>query len=167
MNRINKVLEGKNNILSIYFTAGFPEIEDTEKIILKLALDNEAQLTQAKETFSTKDFSFAVHQELFKILSTLPDSEKTLQDQLFEKLENVETKKAYSEIQVSEPIEGDLNQIFEDCANVISINKLKVEVVQLKTQIAEAEKSGKIDKVKELHKEYTQLCEAMRETGVI
>ena len=37
MNRINKVLEEKNNILSIYFTAGFPEIEDTEKIILKLS----------------------------------------------------------------------------------------------------------------------------------
>ena len=34
MNRINKVLEEKNDILSIYFTAGFPEIEDTEKIIL-------------------------------------------------------------------------------------------------------------------------------------
>ena len=37
MNRINKILEEKNNILSIYFTAGFPEIEDTEKIILKLS----------------------------------------------------------------------------------------------------------------------------------
>ena len=37
MNRINKVLEEKNDILSIYFTAGFPEIEDTEKIILRLS----------------------------------------------------------------------------------------------------------------------------------
>lgn len=37
MNRINKVLEQENNILSIYFTAGFPEIEDTEQIILKLS----------------------------------------------------------------------------------------------------------------------------------
>ena len=37
MNRINKVLEQENNLLSIYFTAGFPEIEDTEQIILKLS----------------------------------------------------------------------------------------------------------------------------------
>ena len=37
MNRINKVLEEKNDILSIYFTAGFPEIEDTDKIILRLS----------------------------------------------------------------------------------------------------------------------------------
>ena len=37
MNRINRVLEEKNDILSIYFTAGFPEIEDTEKIILRLS----------------------------------------------------------------------------------------------------------------------------------
>jgi len=37
MNRINKVLENKNNILSIYFTAGYPNIDDTEKIIIELS----------------------------------------------------------------------------------------------------------------------------------
>ena len=29
MNRINKVLEEKKDILSIYFTAGYPNINDT------------------------------------------------------------------------------------------------------------------------------------------
>ena len=36
MNRINKVFENKNNLLSIYFTAGFPKIDDTLKIIKEL-----------------------------------------------------------------------------------------------------------------------------------
>ena len=37
MNRINKVLKEKKNILSIYFTAGYPNINDTEEIITKLS----------------------------------------------------------------------------------------------------------------------------------
>ena len=36
MNRINKVLKNKKEILSIYFTAGFPEINDTCSIIKSL-----------------------------------------------------------------------------------------------------------------------------------
>ena len=36
MNRINKVFNKKKNLLSIYFTAGFPEIDDTLKIIKEL-----------------------------------------------------------------------------------------------------------------------------------
>ena len=35
MNRINKTLNEKDNILSIYFTAGFPEINSTNEIIKK------------------------------------------------------------------------------------------------------------------------------------
>jgi len=37
MNRINKVLKEKKNILSIYFTAGYHNINDTEEIITKLS----------------------------------------------------------------------------------------------------------------------------------
>ena len=37
MNRINKVLEQKKDILSIYFTAGFPKIDNTEEIIIQLS----------------------------------------------------------------------------------------------------------------------------------
>jgi len=40
MNRINKVLEEKKDILSIYFTAGYPNIDDTEKIITQLTRSN-------------------------------------------------------------------------------------------------------------------------------
>ena len=36
MNRLNKVFEKKKNLLSIYFTAGFPKINDTLKIIKEL-----------------------------------------------------------------------------------------------------------------------------------
>ena len=36
MNRINKVFYKKKNLLSIYFTAGFPDINDTLKIIKEL-----------------------------------------------------------------------------------------------------------------------------------
>lgn len=36
MNRINKVLNNKSDILSIYFTAGFPNLFDTKTIIKKL-----------------------------------------------------------------------------------------------------------------------------------
>ena len=36
MNRINKVLKNKRDILSIYFTAGFPNISDTTTIIKNL-----------------------------------------------------------------------------------------------------------------------------------
>ena len=36
MNRINKVFNKKKNLLSIYFTAGFPDINDTLKIIQEL-----------------------------------------------------------------------------------------------------------------------------------
>ena len=32
MNRISKTLKEKDNILSIYFTAGFPEINSTNEI---------------------------------------------------------------------------------------------------------------------------------------
>lgn len=37
MNRINERLSSKDKLLSIYFTAGFPELDDTAKIINKLA----------------------------------------------------------------------------------------------------------------------------------
>ena len=44
MNRINKLFEKKKeNILSVYFTAGFPNLNDTVKIIQQLvqkALNN-------------------------------------------------------------------------------------------------------------------------------
>ena len=36
MNRINNILNNKNDILSIYFTAGFPNLYDTKTIIKKL-----------------------------------------------------------------------------------------------------------------------------------
>ncbi|MEN8122691.1 MAG: tryptophan synthase subunit alpha [Bacteroidota bacterium] len=37
MNRINKLLENKKqSILSVYFTAGYPKLNDTEKIIIEL-----------------------------------------------------------------------------------------------------------------------------------
>lgn len=36
MNRINQIFERKENLLSIYFTAGFPKIDDTPKIIKEL-----------------------------------------------------------------------------------------------------------------------------------
>ena len=36
MNRINKVLKEKKDILSIYFTAGYPNIDDTVEIIKQL-----------------------------------------------------------------------------------------------------------------------------------
>ena len=36
MNRINKVLNYKSDILSIYFTAGFPNLSDTTTIIKNL-----------------------------------------------------------------------------------------------------------------------------------
>ena len=36
MNRINKVLNKKREILSIYFTAGFPNLSDTTSIIKSL-----------------------------------------------------------------------------------------------------------------------------------
>ena len=37
MNRINKLFEnGKKNILSVYFTAGYPELNDTPDIIREL-----------------------------------------------------------------------------------------------------------------------------------
>lgn len=36
-NRINKRLEQDGNILSIYFTAGFPKLQDTKQIIIELA----------------------------------------------------------------------------------------------------------------------------------
>ena len=36
MNRINQIFERRENLLSIYFTAGFPRIDDTVKIIKEL-----------------------------------------------------------------------------------------------------------------------------------
>ena len=36
MNRISKTLKKKDNILSIYFTAGFPELNSTIEIIKNL-----------------------------------------------------------------------------------------------------------------------------------
>ena len=36
MNRINKKLQEEHKLLSIYFTAGYPDFEDTEKIIVDL-----------------------------------------------------------------------------------------------------------------------------------
>ena len=41
MNRINKLFQRKkNNILSVYFTAGFPQLEDTVAIIKELETNN-------------------------------------------------------------------------------------------------------------------------------
>ena len=36
LNRINKLLNEKENILSIYFTAGYPQLNDTDSILQTL-----------------------------------------------------------------------------------------------------------------------------------
>ena len=36
MNRIDKKLNEEGKLLSIYFTAGYPSLNDTEKIIINL-----------------------------------------------------------------------------------------------------------------------------------
>ena len=36
MNRIDKKLNDKGKLLSIYFTAGYPSLNDTQDIIIKL-----------------------------------------------------------------------------------------------------------------------------------
>jgi tryptophan synthase alpha chain len=36
MNKLNKILEQDKKMLSIYFTAGFPKLDDTQKILLEL-----------------------------------------------------------------------------------------------------------------------------------
>lgn len=50
-NRINNLLNSKNNILSIYFTAGYPELNDTMKIIEQLEA-NGADLLEIGVPFS-------------------------------------------------------------------------------------------------------------------
>ena len=40
MNRINQTFQNKKDILSIYFTAGFPKLDDTLKIIRELDNSN-------------------------------------------------------------------------------------------------------------------------------
>ena len=51
MNRINQLFKDKTNILSVYFTAGFPELEDTTKIIHALE-KNGADLIEIGMPFS-------------------------------------------------------------------------------------------------------------------
>lgn len=51
MNRINKLLAEKDNILSIYFTAGYPALEDT-KVVLKSLQNNGADLIEIGVPFS-------------------------------------------------------------------------------------------------------------------
>lgn len=50
-NRINNLLESKENILSIYFTAGYPQLSDTVKIIEKL-VETGADLLEIGVPFS-------------------------------------------------------------------------------------------------------------------
>ena len=40
MNRINQVFKNSKNILSIYFTSGFPKLDDTLEIIKELDSSN-------------------------------------------------------------------------------------------------------------------------------
>ena len=40
MNRIQKKLKEEKKILSVYFTAGFPKLNDTKKIISRLEKNN-------------------------------------------------------------------------------------------------------------------------------
>ncbi len=52
MNRINKLFRNKNkNILSIYFTAGFPGLDDTAPILEALQ-DNGIELVEIGIPFS-------------------------------------------------------------------------------------------------------------------
>ncbi|MEP3390259.1 MAG: tryptophan synthase subunit alpha [Reichenbachiella sp.] len=50
-NRINNLLNTKNNILSIYFTAGYPELNDTVDVINEL-VENGADLLEIGVPFS-------------------------------------------------------------------------------------------------------------------
>ncbi|WP_109830607.1 tryptophan synthase subunit alpha [Reichenbachiella versicolor] len=51
MNRINKLLAEKDNILSIYFTAGYPSFDDTRTVVKSLQ-DNGADLIEIGVPFS-------------------------------------------------------------------------------------------------------------------
>ena len=45
MNRINQVFKKSNDILSIYFTSGFPKLDDTIEIIKQLDINNSSTST--------------------------------------------------------------------------------------------------------------------------
>ena len=54
MSRIKEVLNKKDNIISIYFTAGFPELNDTLKIIEQLdSMKKNGPIFQKKKDTST------------------------------------------------------------------------------------------------------------------
>lgn len=104
MNRINKLFQNKkNNILSVYFTAGFPQLDDTVPTIKELAA-NGVDLIEIGMPFSDPMADGVVIQE---------SSHKALQNgmnikKLFSQLENIR-----SEVKIPLVMMGYLNPVMQ------------------------------------------------------
>lgn len=79
-----------------------------------------------------------------------------------ENLPNEEAKKILSKMLLSEDETGYNEKIFIDCLNAIKAHHLKSRMEKLKEEMKAAEDSREVERVNELHKEFSECSKELR-----
>lgn len=129
------------------------KLEEAEKNIVTLALQNAKVLGWLKEQLGAEDFTLPEAKAAIEILLTAELAEGSDPTHfLMHNLPTEEAKKFLSRLLVSEHLSATDKQkeIFEDCLKVMKNEQLKGKMDALKVELKAAEKAGETGKVSEL-----------------
>ncbi len=140
-----------------------PKIFKAEEVVLKFAAERDDILKLLKENLHWNDFTDKNHKLIAELL--LSTDFKSKGDRihfLADNLPDENSKKTLSRMLVAgEEINYD-ERIIVDCLNAIKAHHLKVRMEKLKDEMKAAEEAKEIEKVTELHKEFTECNQLLR-----
>jgi len=140
-----------------------PKIYKAEEIVLKFSAENEGAQKLLQENLDPTDFTDKSHREIAEIIISTDFSDKSDRVHfLTENLPNEEAKKILSKMLLSEDETGYNEKIFIDCLNAIKAHHLKSRMEKLKEEMKAAEDSREVERVNELHKEFSECSKELR-----
>ena len=153
---------GQRSNLSRTLTKPTSAEEEAQKKII-LALSENPQLVQKLQAdFEPADFTLPALREAYEMALRFQAGNVSFLNFLMDNLESEESKKALSEIMLTEGEILDPERTILDCARILMVAKLKRKLSLLKSDLSEAERSQNIELAKSLTVEYNTLFGQLR-----
>ncbi|MCX5749946.1 MAG: DNA primase [Candidatus Saganbacteria bacterium] len=139
------------------------KIDEAEKTIIKLCLEDTAGRDNAMKDLTADDFSCSVNREIFEKLP--PAGADMGEDRLpviVDALATEEAKKAFSAIIFDDHEIMDREKTLQDCINTLKSNALKIRIDGLKRRMSEAEKANDLAGLAALQEEFKKCHNEIR-----
>ena len=127
-----------------------------EEFILKMAIEDPAALKFLKENLRWGEFTDKITRGIAELLSNVDAEGKDLVAFLSDNLPSEEEKKKLSAILLSENPLTDAQRSMKDYVAAIKAHHLKEKIATLRSDIEEAEAKKDLEKVKALHREFSE-----------